>query len=139
MIDIETKNKITKMWEEGFTGGEIASLLKITRNTVMGFLYRVKKGGRVFERTQIEKPPAEKTKKVALKKYTNKEITFSSEDETMEFKNIRLFDLSLNTCRYIVSEIDGIDTLYCGNETTKRPYCQHHHRICYKRTPLIKV
>lgn len=46
--------------------------------------------------------------------------------------------LTLLKCRYIVSEIDGANTLYCGKSVHKIPYCKEHYQICYRKSKTTR-
>ena len=49
---------------------------------------------------------------------------------------VTIVDLKHDGCRYIVSEVDGGDTLYCNADEYKASFCGYHYKLCY--TPLKK-
>ena len=59
----EIRLEILKLWNEGKSGSEIAKLLGITRNSVIGVSYRARKNGLI----SLIKPRKEKTKKKTKK------------------------------------------------------------------------
>lgn len=54
-------------------------------------------------------------------------------DDQLDETIVTMDRLTLMKCRYIVSDIDGINTLYCGKDVHKIPYCKDHYGICYRK------
>ena len=130
----EIRLEILKLWNEGKSGSEIAKLLGITRNSVIGVSYRARKNGLI----SLIKPRKEKAPKVPKvpKKIIKKEEIESEliveepiiieEDQTCDMDGLKYY-----SCRYIVSG-DTYDTVrYCGKHIHTSSYCLHHYKICY--------
>ena len=52
MITADQKDKIIEMWEQGMSGSKIGDNLNLTRNSVIGFVNRLKRSGHVFKRDE---------------------------------------------------------------------------------------
>ena len=44
---------------------------------------------------------------------------------------VYIWDINIDSCRYIVSEVDGKDTLYCGAMIHRASFCPYHYKLCY--------
>ena len=66
-------------------------------------------------------------------KYTRprKRIKQTFYDKHIKAKNIYVYELSTNTCKYPTA-IDSKDvTLFCGCNTNNSSYCSDHEKICF--------
>lgn len=61
-----------------------------------------------------------------------------SEKDDQNDSVVTMDRLTFSKCRYIVSDINGINTLYCGKEISIPPYCEHHYSICYVKPKFTK-
>lgn len=59
-------------------------------------------------------------------------------DDLFDDGPVSMDQLTLMKCRYIVSEVNGYHTLYCGKEVHKIPYCKEHYNICYRKISSSK-
>jgi hypothetical protein len=141
MHDIQ--KKIHVLWEKGFPASEISKELGITRNSVMGHLYRMRQAGtKMRQKSPLpsKKAPPEKkpvgVKKMvrrlpAPKKPTLEEIKVQY-DPKPTGKPVPLMALKLYSCRYVVSGAVAKDFLFCNDtQMAGSSYCQAHHYICY--------
>lgn len=131
------KNEIIKMWNEGYTSGDIAWTFNVTRNSIMGVVHRARKLGLALKKDPyhppkpkivkeppkvINKPPKPvKTPKAKKKVVVKPKVKPESSSKT-------LMELGPNDCRWIVAE-----GYFCGkhSESSLRPWCEVHHRIVY--------
>jgi hypothetical protein len=44
---------------------------------------------------------------------------------------VTLMKLHHRSCWYIVSDVMGGETLFCGRMKTTGAYCAEHHQLCY--------
>lgn len=152
MLTEKKKVKITALWEQGLTGGQIAEELNITRCSVLGFISRLRKSGHKFKRddkrearrlakpnknapflVNVKKVKKEKEIKVKIKKPERpKKEDFILEPIIMPTRDggIDLMDLKLNSCRFIVSP-DDTPVKYCGHNIDRESYCLEHYSLCY--------
>lgn len=139
-ISEETKSTIIHLWNEDKSAGEIAALLQMTRNSVIGIVYRARKnfekGNVRQERKKKEKPPKKvraNSKKIKIKPIVEVVdvpiIEITPKIDLVE--SCTLNELKYNSCRYIVCEGNYETTKYCGKQIDRESYCQHHYSICY--------
>lgn len=140
------KQQIKALWIEGKTGGQIAEIIGITRNSVMGAIHRMKAKGEELPlkaphmpRQKLSKPRAAptKTKPAAAQIHERSvlEMAFDFPDN-----HITIMALKRDSCRYIVVQGDVAETRYCGQSVSKgslsgganSPYCRTHHKLCYQ-------
>lgn len=131
MVDVATRDEIVKLWNGGMSGSEIATNVNMTRNAVLGLIYRMRRDGFEFERpsTALSANNVRKRKKPSRKLQIGINLSAASE-------GLNILDLSLFKCRYIISESTGFDAVYCGKKTHKEAYCEQHYKLCY--TPRTK-
>lgn len=138
----EIQKRIQKLWEKGWTSTEIGNDLGMTRNAVMGQLYRMRMAG-----AKLRGKPSTKEKVVPLpkpigmkkfirrapapKKLTQEEIVALTNPKP-NGKPVKLVDLNPLSCRYIVSGYLPKEYMFC-NEVKKEDssYCLYHHYKCY--------
>lgn len=145
----EIREKIIELWQKEMTGSEISAQLGVSRNSVIGVVYRAKQNGiflrgkngkelnkreNIFfnkskiEKHQNKKPPKEKKKhveKIIMEKPKIKIEIFTS------CEAVDLNGLTYNSCRFIVEEGDCETTKYCGKKIDRSSYCKDHYAICY--------
>jgi hypothetical protein len=137
MHDIQVK--ILKHWEQGKAASQIATELGITRNAVMGHLYRMRQAGVKMRHKPNTTPP--KSRPIGQKKLVRKapvpikptiaEI-LAQQDQTATGKPVPLMQLKSQSCRYVVSGAAAKDLLFCNEpKWGGSSYCHKHHYICY--------
>ena len=148
----EMRIKILELWQKEMSGGEIASQLGISRNSVIGVVYRAKQNGEslrgsTFKKQKIKsvktvkekllKEAVQKVKKVKPVKEKRKieKICNPVEPvETPESCEVTMDGLMHYSCRFIVKEGNYETTKYCGREKDRESYCKEHYAICYTPT-----
>lgn len=142
-INDEIKNNIIMLSEKHLTGGEIASKLGITRNSVIGFLYRLKQkklaiGETPKEKIREKKPKIKvKVKQIRKPKVVIKEVVLTLPDEPEStYTNVgeercTIDGLRFSSCRFIVEEGNHETTKYCGKTISQQSYCKEHYQLCY--------
>lgn len=148
MHDIQ--KKIVDLWETGKTAGEIGKLLEISRNSVMGHLYRLRQAGvKMRQRSEpVSKtnPPPKKpigVQKMPRRAPAPRKLTFAEieviRDPTPSGKPVPLIELKSSSCRYVVSGQAPKDYLFCNEQRQEESsYCPHHHKICYVAKSSIR-
>lgn len=136
MITKEQAQQILALWQEGLTGGQIATQLSITRNSVLGVVHRLRKRGADIE-GRIKKPQV-RIKIIEAVKGQEEEIILenifipiekSIVNEDNEYTD--LMGLRFNSCRFIVEEGNVETTKYCNKAIHRSSYCKDHYKICY--------
>lgn len=138
----EIQKRIQKLWEKGYTATEVGKDLGMTRNAVMGQLYRmrmagVKLRGAPKRKEKVAPPPKPIGMKKAVRKApapikpTVAEIKERSNPQPTG-KPVPLMQLKPLSCRYIVSGWLPKEYMFC-NEVQKEgsSYCLYHHYKCY--------
>lgn len=122
----EVKSKIRIMWGENKTSSQIAEEIGISRNSVIGAVYRMRKSGENISERGLKRPGAKYKKRKPL---TNREAA----PKIYTDGRVGILGLGFRTCRFIVEEGDYISTKYCNKGTVNNTYCKHHYEVCYVR------
>lgn len=138
MHDIQ--KKILQLWENNVPSSEIAKHLGISRNAVMGHLYRMRHAGVPMRQKHPDTKKAA-SRPIGLKKLVRKapapkkptlEEIRSETNQAVTGKPVPLMQLSHNSCRYVISGVVAKDFLFCnGPKWNGSPYCHYHHSLCY--------
>ena len=151
----EAVEELKKMWDKGMTTGQIAKVLGVTKNSIIGKVHRLCLTARpspIKKSTNSEKedtkpakteknttkkakttaPKAEKVKEVVIEK---KEEVTKVETPTIEELNIPLVKLDNHTCRWPLGDPRDEDFCFCGKKIkTGQTYCEEHSAVAYVRT-----
>ncbi len=137
----ERDKKIIELWDQKFTGGQIAAELSMTRNAVMGRLGRFRKMGLVAYKMSAKVDLKDMKSGIlkTVKKYNANPKMFRGrlpptplpEMPPVKDKPIGFFELTPFTCRYIVNDGKASEFLFCGKPKMIRSYCEDHARLCY--------
>lgn len=147
---------IIKMWKEGKTSGEIARSLKLSRNQVMGAVFRAQKRGELSKKTQtqlslIRSNAAEKRNENKPRKTVNQILVARKQANTHRIKEVvvmpnfpkdplpktetpktgrrkTLLELNMNECRWV-----NDDKTFCAEPTVSEStsWCCDHYKIVY--------
>ena len=149
---VTVDQRILQLWKQGWTSGDIAKQLKLTRNAVMGKLYRFRQAGVIDYKTKKAREAAITV--IAKTKNRNKKIAEGADLDTIEpdlpllslmeavyeppkpkeRKPVSLFDLSFDSCRYSVSGETAKDYMFCNRpQRQSSSYCEEHHALCYTK------
>ncbi len=144
----ENEAKLLELWRAGWTGGEIAAEMHITRSTAIGKLHRMGHG-----RNDQGIPPEEmkqrryarqqtyKKKYIAKPKPPKPAIQYATKDERGQHDlpiertatQALLWEMTRAQCRWPISR-SGIEMLCCGARThADAPYCFQHCCRAYIR------
>lgn len=137
----ELNNKIIEMWNAGMTSGDIAHALKVTRNTIMGRVSRLRKKGVALRSIQKIQPAIKREVKtrrgwVMKKQPKPKSAPVISLDQ-FSFDmpeppvNISIMELTERSCRYVIGSDQRRGAIYCGDTKHYRAYCKKHADLCY--------
>jgi len=141
----EKKELIIKLWNEGKTGGEIAEVLGATRNSILGFVHRLRAKGHELK----EREGRVTIRKEAKKPVKNDEfcVKINTDDVVSRYfrqpkRGKTLMFLDHSSCRFITSYDEENVAIYCGERVDKTSYCKHHASLCYqppKKPNLYRV
>ena len=153
----ENNTEIKELWLKGLTGSQIAEQLKVTRNSVMGKLHRMRHSGMLARKALDErmrsvgmsvkkekapeperKPDPERTVDVWIPGPEPVEqhlsIIVCEEVPPQPTSKPICFDkLTSKSCRFIVNSGDPKEFLFCGKQKKGKSYCAEHEEICYYR------
>lgn len=120
----EGKAAIKEMWNSGQTSSQIASVMGVSRNSIIGIVNRMRQSGH-----NILEKGCKRAKKVPKKTVvaTNKK----KEPAPRLLGEVDILGLTIRSCRFIVSEGNFRNTLYCNKDIVKGPYCADHYKLCY--------
>ena len=128
--------KIIALWEKGVSGPEIAESLGITRGSLMGRIFRLRKAGVTIKRDAPPSPPKVKETHEPEAKVNNKPKVYRMKRVPFPPKlrrgsSLTIMELKTTSCRYIVGVCGEEGHLYCGKEQVRGPYCKAHAELCY--------
>ena len=138
----DENRKILELWDAGQSATEIGKQFNITRNSVMGRVYRarqagVKMAGYKKIRTVVKEAPVRKVKnrRIIMKaRRENKPLPVPPPPPTpsknKKIKPVSLLDLKSWSCRYMVNE-DKTKPFFCGAPKEYISYCKVHADLCY--------
>jgi hypothetical protein len=150
-MDATKHIEIARLWNEGQTSGQIAQKLGITRNAVIGIVFRerTRRGASIIpvdrkgsggtppkpkvsvpkERMVILRVPANVIKLLPKRLEVPPvcEEPAMHPDQPSEPANI----VNLRGCRYIVEGGPPEKLLYCNDPKERGSYCEKHAQLCY--------
>lgn len=139
---LSDENKIIlELWEAGQSATEIGKQFNLTRNSVIGRVYRARQIGVEMAKYKIIRTGA---KPVSIRKVKNRRIIRKAKKENRplpvlpppvpsknkRIKPVSLLDLKSWSCRYMVNE-DNTKPFFCGAPKEVRSYCKVHADLCY--------
>lgn len=146
----EAVEELKKMWDKGMTTGQIAKVLNVTKNSIIGKVHRLcltarpspikKSSGKSVEKKASKPQKAEKVEKAT--KTSNKVVKeapispISENTKTpvsiVEETNIPLVKLDNHTCRWPMGDPKDEDFCFCGKRIrTGQTYCEEHAAVAY--------
>ena len=138
----DENRKILELWDAGQSATEIGKQFNMTRNSVMGRVYRARQVGVKMARYKTIRTGA---KPAPVRKVKNKRIIMKAKKENRplpvpppiptpsknkKIKPVSLLDLKSWSCRYMVNE-DKTKPFFCGAPKEIRSYCKVHADLCY--------
>jgi GcrA cell cycle regulator len=125
----------------GFSCSEIAREIGVSRNAVIGKIFRLKlsrpkhvrAGSLQRERgPTVRRPRLFGQRRILMALYANPPAP-AEEEPIHNGHRCSLLELSQEKCRWPVSNPGAADFWFCGNEPVKGlPYCAGHARIAYQ-------
>jgi GcrA cell cycle regulator len=133
---------------DGMSAGQIraAHFPDKSRNAVIGRIHRI--GAALTLKDRFGQAPG--TSKAAKLRENRKRLAsqaangtlqtkkrnYSAETELFSAKSISFMELNSSHCRYIIGDVNGAETVYCGCQVDlASSYCPHHVGKCYGREP----
>ncbi len=105
--------KLKKLWQADKPTAEIAKMLGMSKNSIIGKVHRLN----LKTRPSPIKQEVKKKTTPAIKKVADK---------------VRLIDLKINTCRWPIGDPTDEDFCFCGQTTVMgKPYCMKHCQEAY--------
>jgi len=118
---IARKEAIREMWADGWSGGQIADKLGVSRSSVIGMVDRMDLPSR---KTSNPIPPRRPSKPLPP------EPVMPDEPVSLDLAMEQLTD---KTCRY--PHGSQAPYSFCGQAVTVDPYCGFHHGVCCPKPP----
>jgi hypothetical protein len=120
----EKRKRIAEMWNLGLPSSVIAEDVGLTRNSVIGAVYRLRQKGEILIKAEDKRTHVFRPKKpLAIRKNIPKPPVLG--------KPVGIMKLTPQSCRYIVSDEGVEETLYCNKPIDKESYCAEHYKLCY--------
>lgn len=139
---LEADNLLRQLWEvENKTSGQCAKEMGVTRNSIIGRVGRMK----LEHSNRPESQPRPRTvKRLRRSNYANsREVVIETVEEACDLPPERsdflvsLMDRKSHQCCWIIGEVHGADTMYCGaRKVDGSSFCPRHHRMAYRKSPI---
>ena len=147
----EAVEELKKMWDKGMTTGQIAKVLNVTKNSIIGKVHRLCLTARPSPIKKTANSDAEKKAPKAAKtckKETQckqpvekpskepKKVTVAEPAKptpvAVEETNIPLVKLDNHTCRWPIGDPRDEEFCFCGKRIrTGQTYCEEHAAVAY--------
>lgn len=147
----EAVEELKKMWDKGMTTGQIAKVLNVTKNSIIGKVHRLcltarpspikKSNNSTSEKktTKAVKSPINATNNKPVAENTSKKIKKDAPIEPskpvqpiVEETNIPLVKLDNHTCRWPLGDPRDDEFCFCGKRIkTGQTYCEEHAAVAY--------
>ena len=131
--------KIVDLWQKNVTALNIANLLGLTKNSVIGRVNRLRtkghdlrkkelpaKGKAMKRRKPVSKPVILKAMK--RRKPVSKPVILRWTGPSKKIAELKTYD-----CRYVISDRSDELFLFCGKPKVFNSYCAEHHALCHAR------
>ncbi|MBR6356278.1 MAG: global cell cycle regulator GcrA-like protein [Alphaproteobacteria bacterium] len=136
----EQVDRLQELWAQGLTANEIAKILGVTKNSIVGKVHRLclparpspiksKENEGAAEAPAIIDSPTEASPQIPVepKPSAPKPTATAPKGE-----NIRLIDLDSHTCRWPIGDPRDEDFCFCGRKVrTGQTYCDEHSQMAY--------
>ena len=139
-------DRLKTCFDAGLSCGQIAGEIGVTRNAVIGKLFRLG----LSRPRALRLPPPERTApartwrpRIATQHQTQHQILQAvraapapaEEAAIHDGPGCSLMELSAEKCRWPISDPSAADFRFCGSRPVKGlPYCVHHARMAYQPT-----
>lgn len=143
----EKVEELGKLWEKGLTANEIAKVLGVTKNAVVGKVHRlclkarpspIKSKGDEEDngQTEINEEICETAEEISVEETAEKEDVVKETPDVSGVKGkIKLVELDSHTCRWPIGDPREEDFGFCGKKVRAgQTYCDEHSALAYVKT-----
>ena len=118
--------KIVDLWQTNVTALNIANLLGLTKNSVIGRVNRLRTKGHDLRKREL---PA-KGKAMKKRNPVSKPVILRWTEPPKSIAELKTYD-----CRYVINDRSDELFLFCGKPKVFNSYCAEHHALCHARPP----
>ena len=133
----EKVEKLKQLWGKGNSASQIAEIIGgVSRNAVIGKAHRLNLSAKIIKRAPIAHSKNKNFETNNFQKKVSRRIKFKSLllDKNFEpAKNLKLEELTENTCKYMEGHPDEADSSFCGRKTVEKfSYCPLHLIVVFQ-------
>jgi len=133
----EKVNKLKELWGKGQTASQIAEIIGgISRNAVIGKAHRLNLSAKIKARSIITHNKANFQSADRETQKRGRRSKFRSLILSKDFepaKNLKLEELTENTCKYMEGHPDEKESSFCGRKNVEKfSYCPLHLMIVFQ-------
>jgi len=140
-------NQLIKLWKAKHTASEIADIMQLgSRSMILGKVHRLRIQGRITaeaDEARSAKPAKKPTVYVrAFKPRPRVKPAPVPAPQPTDLHSATLADIGPNRCHWIEADCAASDmgkAFMCGEQTTGKVYCQHHHNLAHYRQAPNKL
>jgi len=145
----DINQSIKDLWLTGLSATQISMELCVSRNSVMGRIYRMREAGEIGFRDNdarmrnIRKKITKLEREKVLTLFDVMRETPLEKEEPVELvkeppppieppsRPIKFDKLTPKSCRFVLNDGDPQNFLFCGKPKNGRSYCKEHEALCY--------
>lgn len=139
----EKVEELRRLWDKGLTANEIAKVLGVTKNAIVGKVHRLCLKARpspIKVKGEEEQIVTEAIEVTVIEETEEAPIENTVEQEPQEVKpaspadgnKVKLVELDSHTCRWPIGDPRDDDFGFCGKKVrTGQTYCDEHAAMAY--------
>ena len=136
---IERNAEIIRLWNNNKSATEIAKVVEVTRNTVIGVITRARPLGVITRPMMVEQAKRGRDGSARKKQKNPRMVVINRvlpvqivEEQSPEITGVSLLEIAHNGCRFPTSRFED-QHYFCGRarRDSKTSFCSEHHQVVW--------